>query len=103
MAEAGDSYAMILDGLAEMVEAGVLLVAEGLQPWTAGVSLGGRDERVEGTAAAPVSGFALIQVSSLADAVEWGRRLLKPGARIEVRPVLDAIGLEFTPELLRVA
>jgi hypothetical protein len=86
----------------EMLEAGVLLAAEGLDDPATGVV-------VDFSGATPVvtdgpygetrelfGGYFLLQVASLDDAVGWAKRLPSaPGSQLEIRRVL---GSEETPE-----
>jgi hypothetical protein len=92
----------------ELVKAGVLLAAEGLQPSSKG-------KRITFTGAKPtitdgpftetkelIAGFWLWQVRSMEEAVEWLKRSpFGPGAEIEIRPVFEAedFGPQMTPEL----
>jgi hypothetical protein len=92
----------------ELVKAGVLLAAEGLQPSSKG-------KRITFTAAKPtiidgpftetkelVAGFWLWQVRSMEEAVEWLKRSpFGPGAEVEIRQVFEAedFGPQMTPEL----
>jgi hypothetical protein len=93
----------------ELVNAGVLLGGEGLQPSSKGarVRFSG-DERsvVDGPFAETkelVAGFWLIEVKSLDEAIEWMKRVpCEPGdeGEIEIRQVFerDDFGDEYTPE-----
>src|SRR6266851_7988019 len=94
----------------ELVKAGVLLAAEGLQP-----SSKGKRVRFSGTKRSVIdgpftetkeliAGFWLWQVKSMDEAVEWLKRCPNPtgeAADVEIRPVFEAadFGAEFTPEL----
>ena len=82
----------------ELVKAGVLLAAEGLQPSSKGKRVyykGGERHVVDGPFAETkelVAGFWLWQVKSMEEAVEWLKRCPNPGPGewvIEVRPVFD--------------
>ena len=94
----------------ELVKAGVLLAAEGLQPSAKGVRVrfsGNQRTVVDGPFAETkelVAGFWLWQVHSMDEAIEWVRRCPNPmpgESEIEIRPVFEAedFGAEFTPEL----
>jgi hypothetical protein len=95
----------------EMVEAGVLLAGEGLQPTAEGarVSFGGDGERIviDGPFAETkelIAGYWVMQVGSFEEAVEWIKRCPDPHnepGEIEIRQVFEAedFGEEFTPEL----
>jgi hypothetical protein len=82
----------------ELVKAGVLLAAEGLQPSSKGKRMhykGGERHVVDGPFAETkelVAGFWLWQVKSMEEALEWLKRCPNPGPGewvIEVRPVFD--------------
>ena len=83
----------------ELVKAGVLLAAEGLQPSSKGKRVhykGGERHVVDGPFAETkelVAGFWLWQVTSMEEAVEWLKRCPNPGPGewvIEARPVFEA-------------
>jgi len=93
----------------ELVRAGVLLAAEGLQRSARGVRVrfgGGQGTVIDGPFAETkelIAGFWLWQVRSIAEAVEWIRRspFMKSDEEIEIRPVFEAedFGPGLTPEL----
>jgi hypothetical protein len=94
----------------ELVEAGVLLAGEGLQPSSKGarVKFSGKKRTViDGPFAETkelIAGFWLIQVKSKEEAIEWVKRCPNPldgEAVIEIRQVFEAddLGEAFTPEL----
>ena len=92
----------------ELVKAGVLLAAEGLQPSSKGARvsfLGDKRVVTDGPFAETkelIAGFWLIQVKSRAEAIEWVKRCPMPsGAEIEIRQVFEAedFGDALTPEL----
>ena len=95
----------------ELVKAGVLLAAEGLQPSSKGARVrfsGTKRTVIDGPFSETkelIAGFWLIQVKSKEEAIEWVKRSPNPfpGAEseIEIRQVfeLDDFGAEFTPEL----
>jgi hypothetical protein len=94
----------------ELVKAGVLLAAEGLQPSAKGARIefsGTRRTVVDGPFAETkelVAGFWLWQCRSREEAIEWAKRCPNPtGAdgEIEIRQVFetDDFGPELTPEL----
>jgi len=95
----------------ELVKAGVLLAAEGLQPSSKGarVRFAGKQRSViDGPFAETkelVAGFWLLQVKSLQEAIEWIKRCPNPFAggesEIEIRPLFEAedFGDALTPEL----
>jgi hypothetical protein len=94
----------------ELIKAGVLLAAEGLQPSSKGkrVRFSGSNRRViDGPfteAKELIAGFWLWQVRSMEEAVEWVKRCPNPlegESEIEIRQVFEAddFGPELTPEL----
>ena len=92
----------------EMVKAGVMLAGEGLHPSSKGARIrysGKKREVTAGPFGATrdlVAGFWLIQVKSLAEAVDWMKRApFDGGSEIEIRQVFDTedFGEALTPEL----
>ena len=94
----------------ELVRAGVLLAAEGLQASAKGARVkfsGSTRTVVDGPFSETkelIAGFWMIQVSSLGEAIEWVKRCPNPlegEAEIEIRRVFEAedFGSEFTPDL----
>jgi hypothetical protein len=94
----------------ELVNAGVLLAGEGLQPSSKGARLqfsGGNVTVVDGPFAESkelIAGFWLIQVKSKEEAIEWIKRVPNPDnadSEIEIRQVFEAedFGDGLTPEL----
>ena len=94
----------------ELVQAGVLLAGEGLQPSSKGARVkfsGAKRTVVDGPFAEVkelIAGFWLIQVKSKEEAIEWVKRAPNPTgeeSEIEIRQVFEAedFGAEFTPEL----
>jgi hypothetical protein len=95
----------------EMVNAGVMLAGEGLQPSSRGARVkfsDGKPTVIDGPYAETrelIAGFSIIQVNSKEEAIEWVRRwpALDAGgeADIEIRQVFEAddFGSELTPEL----
>jgi hypothetical protein len=95
----------------ELVKAGVLLAAEGLQPSSKGARVrfsGSKRTVVDGPFAETkelVAGFWLFQVRSLDEAIEWVKRTPNPfpgkESEIEIRQVFEAadFGDALTPEL----
>jgi len=67
----------------EISKAGVLLAAEGCQPSEKGARVRQRDGKVTVTdgpfteAKELIGGFALVEVKSTDEAIEWGKRFLK--------------------------
>ena len=95
----------------EMAKAGVMLAGEGLQPSSKGARVkfsGGKPTVIDGPfteAKELIAGFAMIQVNSREEAIEWVRRWPALDAdgevEIEIRQVFEAedFGEAFTPEL----
>ena len=94
----------------ELVQAGVLLAGEGLQPSSKSARVrfsGNRRTVIDGPFAETkelIAGFWLWQVKSKAEAIEWVKRCPNPmpgESEIEIRQVFEAedFGAEFTPEL----
>jgi hypothetical protein len=93
----------------EMVKAGILLAAEGLSPTSKGarVKFSGEERTViDGPFTESkelIAGFTIIQVKSLAEAIEWVKRAPNLSAdgegEIEIRKLMDLedFGEEFTP------
>ena len=96
----------------ELVNAGVVLAGEGLQPSSQGkrVAFDGASRKVINGPFAEtgelVAGFWMWQVKDMAKAIEWVERCPNPmpgSSEIEVRPVFEAedFGENMTPELRR--
>src|SRR5437867_6300029 len=96
----------------ELVKAGVMLAAEGLQASSKGARVkfsGGKTTVTDGPFAETkelIAGFWLWKVKSKAEAIEWLKRCPNPfpfkgESEIEIRQVFEAedFGAEFTPEL----
>jgi hypothetical protein len=94
----------------ELVKAGVLLAAEGLQPSSKSKRLvfkGAGKSFVDGPFAETkelVAGFWIWQVKSMEEALEWARRIPNPyqaDGEVELRPVFsdEDFGDALTPEL----
>ena len=93
----------------ELVKAGVLLAAEGLAASAKGARVKFSGEKrtvIDGPFAETkelIAGFTIIQVKSLAEAIEWVKRApnLFPNreTEVEIRKVMDVedFGDEFTP------
>lgn len=92
----------------KLVEAGVMLMAEGLHASSKGARVrfdGNKRTLIDGPFAETkelVAGFWLWQVRSLDEAIEWIKRApFDSGAEIELRPVfeMDDCGEAATPEI----
>lgn len=93
-----------------LVEAGVMLAGEGLQPSSKGVRvrfLGSERSVTDGPFTETrelVAGYWIWKVGSMAEAVEWVKRCPNPmpsESEIEIRPIFEPedFGEAFTPEL----
>lgn len=95
----------------KLVEAGVMLMAEGLHPSSKGVRVrfeGKLHTVIDGPFAETkelIAGFWLWQVRSMDEAIEWAKRMpcVDAGEEIELRPVgeLEDFGDALTPEARR--
>jgi hypothetical protein len=91
----------------ELINAGMILAAEGLHASSKGVRVKftGKDTAVIkgpfGATDELVAGFWLWKVKSMDDAIEWVKRSPFRDTEIEIRPILEAedFGDNFTPEL----
>jgi hypothetical protein len=94
----------------ELVQAGVMLAGEGLQPSSKGARVkfsGTKRTVIDGPFAETkelIAGYWLWQVKSKDEAIEWVKRCpnpMKGESEIEIRQVFEAedFGAEFTPEL----
>jgi hypothetical protein len=91
-----------------LVKAGVLLAAEGLQPTSKGARVkftGGKRTVTDGPFTETkelIGGFWLIQVRSKEEAIEWVKRVpFKDGEEVEIRQVFEAddFGDALSPEI----
>jgi hypothetical protein len=92
----------------QLVKAGVMLAAEGLQPTSKGVRVkfsGNAPAVIDGPFTESkelIAGFWLWQVKSMDEAVEWIKRSpFGGGVEIEIRPVFEVadFGEAATPEI----
>jgi hypothetical protein len=92
----------------KLVNAGVMLAAEGLQPTSKGKRVrfsGGRQTITDGPFAETkelVAGFWLWKVKSMDEAVDWlSRSPFGGGTEVEIRPIFEQedFGANLTPEL----
>jgi hypothetical protein len=91
----------------QLVNAGVMLAGEGLQPSSKGARVrfdGKKRTVIDGPFAETkelVAGFWLIQVKSKEEAVEWIKRAPFQEGEVEIRQVFETedFGAEMTPEL----
>lgn len=96
----------------ELVKAGVLLAADGLQPSGTGVRIsypepGGKPKLIDGPFTETkeiIAGYTLIEVKSKEEAVEWALRMPDPHGfgqgQIELRQVFEAEDLTNDPETI---
>jgi hypothetical protein len=96
----------------ELIKAGVLLAADGLQPSSTGIRIsypepGGNPKVVDGPfteAKEIIAGYTLIEVKSREEAVEWAMRMPDPHGfgqgEIELRQVFEVEDLINNPESL---
>jgi hypothetical protein len=92
----------------QLVKAGVMLAADGLQPTSKGKRVKFSGEKrtiIDGPFAETkelIAGYWIWQVRSMDEAVEWLKRApFDGGTEVEIRPVFEAadLGENFTPEL----
>ena len=95
----------------ELVKAGIMLAAEGLQPSSKGKRIkfsGNERTLIDGPFTETkelIAGFWIWQVRSIEEAVEWARRSPHPmpgeEGILEIRPIFgpEDFGAELTPEL----
>lgn len=92
----------------QLVKAGIMLAADGLQPTSKGKRVRFSGEKravIDGPFTETkelIAGYWLWQVRSMDEAVEWLKRApFDGGTEVEIRPVFEAsdLGESFTPEL----
>jgi hypothetical protein len=94
----------------QLVNAGIMLAGDGLQPSSKGVRIlfeGEKRTVTDGPFAETkelIAGFWVWRVRSMDEAIEWARRCPNPmpgGGELEIRPFYEAedFGPAFTPEL----
>jgi hypothetical protein len=92
----------------QLVKAGVMLAADGLQPTSKGKRVRFSGEKrtvIDGPFTETkelIAGYWVWQVRSMDEAVEWlNRAPFDGGTEVEIRPVYEAcdLGENFTPEL----
>src|SRR5260370_7786528 len=94
----------------ELVKAGGMLAAEGLQPSSKGARVkfsGGKRTVIDGPFAETkelIAGFWIWQVKSREEAIEWVKRIPNPtgdDGEVEIRQVFEAddLGEAYTPQL----
>jgi hypothetical protein len=87
----------------ELVKAGALLAAEGLQASSKGTRVrysNGKFKVIDGPFAETkelIAGFWLIQVESREDAIEWARRVPFQEGEVEVRPLFELTDFPVDP------
>jgi hypothetical protein len=92
-----DEFAAMNQFTQKLIEAGVLLAGDGLQPTSKGkrvaFDVDGNTTVIDGPFAETkelVAGFSIWQVASMEEAVEWVKRSPLRDAEVELRKVLDA-------------
>ena len=91
----------------EMVQSGILLAGDGLQPSSKGarVSYSGTKRTVTDgpftEAKELIAGYCLVQLKSINDAIEWAKRAPLQDGEVEIRQVFEPedFGENMTPEL----
>ena len=92
----------------ELVKAGIMLAADGLQPTSKGKRVRFSGEKrtvIDGPFTETkelIAGYWVWQVRSMDEALEWLKRApFDGGTEVEIRPVYEAsdLGQNFTPEL----
>jgi hypothetical protein len=94
----------------ELVNAGIMLAGEGLQPTSKAVRIkfsGSNRSVIDGPFAETkelIAGYWLWKVKSLQEAIDWAKKCPNPTGEesmLEIRPIFEAedFGDEFTPEL----
>jgi hypothetical protein len=92
----------------ELVKAGVMLAAEGMQPTSKGKRVkfsGAKPTVIDGPFAETkelIAGFWLWQVKSMDEAIEWLKRSpFEGGAEVDIRPLYEIEDLDpvSTPEI----
>jgi hypothetical protein len=106
-----ETLALMGNYMQDMVNAGVLLGGEGLKPTSQGAIVkftNGKPKVIDGPFAETkelIAGYALIQVKSREEALEWVKRWpavdIDANVELELREIFEAddFGKEFTPEL----
>jgi hypothetical protein len=105
------TLALMGNYMQDMVNAGVMLGGEGLKPTSQGAIVkfnNGKPRVIDGPFAEAkelIAGYALIQVKSRDEAIEWAKRWpavdIDANVELELREIFEAddFGKEFTPEL----
>ena len=91
----------------EMVQSGILLAGDGLQPSSKGarVSYSGSKRTVTDgpftEAKELIAGYCLVQLKSINEAIEWAKRAPLQEGEVEIRQVFEPedFGENMTPEL----
>lgn len=104
-----EAFAAMQEYNEELVKSGILLAAEGLSPTSKGARVkfsGDKRTVIDGPFTESkelIAGFTIIEVGSLAEAIEWVKRApnLSPDgeAEVEIRKLMgvEDFGDEFTP------
>ena len=103
-----EEFAAMDGSTQQLVEAGVVLAADGLQPTSKGKRVAfdadGNTRVIDGPFAETkelVAGFSIWEVASMDEAVEWVKRSPLRDAEVELRKILDAddFGESFAAEI----
>jgi len=92
---AAEDFAAMGEYIQQLVEAGVLLAGDGLQPSSKGkrvVFEGGTARVIDGPFAETkelVAGYSILEVASMEEAVEWVKRSPTRDGESELRKILD--------------
>jgi len=92
---AAEDFAAMGEYIQQLVEAGVLLAGDGLQPSSKGkrvVFEGGTARVIDGPFAETkelVAGYSIWEVASMDEAVEWLKRAPFRDSEVELRKILD--------------
>ena len=92
-----EEFAAMDQYMQQLVEAGIVLAADGLQPSSKGKRItfdaDGSPRVIDGPFAEAkelVAGYSIWEVSSMDEAVEWAKRSPSRSGEIELRKILDA-------------
>jgi hypothetical protein len=103
-----EEFATMDQYMQQLVEAGIVLAADGLQPSSKGKRItfdaDGDARVIDGPFAEAkelVAGYSIWEVSSMDEAVEWAKRSPSRSGEIELRKILDAddFGDAFAAEI----
>ena len=90
----------------ELVDAGLMLAGEGLQPTSKGSRIsfaGGKPTVTDGPFAKPeelVAGYWILQARSKAEVIEWMKKAPFVDGEIEIRPIVGDEEFAYAPEVM---